>query len=103
VECDDHADYALGAHTVEVLASTTTGETSAASVSIDVRDTAPLVLDVGFLGRSGNPITIIRARRRIIPALLRPMPVIQRPSLRVWLFRCMQSVMVTRLLSPVER
>jgi hypothetical protein len=56
---------ALGSHTVEVLASTTSGESDTDSVAVEVRDTVPPDLDVAFLNRGGEPITAIDAGNRV--------------------------------------
>ena len=55
----------LGSHTVEVLASTTTGESDTDSVTVEVRDTIAPDLDVAFLNRDGEPITAIDAGSRV--------------------------------------
>ena len=52
---------ALGTHTVDSLASTTTGETDSDSLILTVRDTSPPVLDVAFIDQAGNPVTATSA------------------------------------------
>lgn len=48
---------ALGSHSVDVTAFTTTGESGTDSITVIVRDTTPPVLEVGFLDQSGIKIT----------------------------------------------
>lgn len=55
----------LGVHTVEALASTTTGETDMDSLAVEVRDTNPPVLEVGFLDRAGEQVTAINSGDRV--------------------------------------
>ena len=55
----------LGSHTVEVLASTTTGQSDTDSVAVEVRDTISPDLEVAFLNRDGEQITAIDAGNRV--------------------------------------
>ena len=54
----------LGAHTVEALATTTTGESDSDSLVINVVDTMPPIVDARFLdSRTGEPISSITGNR----------------------------------------
>jgi uncharacterized protein YaiE (UPF0345 family) len=54
----------LGTHTIEALATTTTGDTDSDVVTVDVVDTAPPLVDVGFLdSRTGEPISEVSGSR----------------------------------------
>lgn len=51
----------LGEHSVEALASTTTGESGGNSLILTVRDTTPPVLTTGFVDQGGNPVNATSA------------------------------------------
>ena len=61
---------ALGPHTVEALASSTTGETGTDSITVLVQDTTPPDLDVAFIDRAGEPITTAGAGTRVTTRIL---------------------------------
>lgn len=61
---------ALGSHTVEALASSTTGETGTDSITVLVQDTAPPDLDVAFINQAGEPITTAGAGTRVTTRIL---------------------------------
>ncbi len=48
---------ALGSHTIDVTATTTTGETDTSSITVTVHDTSPPDLAVGFVDQNGNSVT----------------------------------------------
>jgi len=49
----------LGPHSIEVLVSTTTGESDGNTLSVTIQDTTPPDLEVAFLDQNGNPITSV--------------------------------------------
>ena len=54
----------LGAHTIEVLATTTAGDTDTDVVTVNVLDTAPPLVDVAFLdSQTGEPISEVSNSR----------------------------------------
>jgi len=63
---------ALGSHTVEALASSTTGETGTDLITVLVQDTTPPDLDVAFINQAGEPITtagaVTQVTTRILPS-----------------------------------
>jgi len=56
---------ALGAHTVEALATAKTGESDTDSVPVTVHDTTPPDLDVAFINKAGDPITSVRSKSHV--------------------------------------
>jgi len=54
---------ALGSHTVAVVATTTTGESASDHATLVIQDTTPPDLILGFLDRSGKPITAISSSK----------------------------------------
>lgn len=60
----------LGTHTVDALASATTGESDRDALSVTVRDTKPPVLDAGFVDQAGNPVTATSAGNFVTASIL---------------------------------
>jgi hypothetical protein len=55
----------LGPHTVEVLATTATGEIDQDSVDVTIQDTTKPIIDVAFIDQNGEPVTTTSAGNHV--------------------------------------